>query len=229
MKDGINTGQHEESIPAGSFSSWLDRMRRSQKTGEGMNVRCGDCTGCCTSSYFIHIKSGETSTLAVIPKRLLFPAPGMPKGDKVLGYDQNGFCPMMKKNKCMIYEHRPATCRSYDCRIFSATGFSPGDERPVISRRAARWEFDLSAEDDRIKFRAVRMAADFIRKHPDSFPPGFIPDNASRQAMLALKTYMVFLDVDDETVYDSDAELCIAAAKKLTDTFEEFENAAEVS
>jgi Fe-S-cluster containining protein len=228
MKSGIHAGSQDESLPAGSFSSWLDRMRRSQKTGEGMDVQCGGCIGCCSSSYFIHIRPDEKSTLAVIPKGLMFPAPGMPKGNIVLGYDQNGYCPMMKNNKCVIYDHRPATCRNYDCRIFTATGFSPGEERPVIANRAGLWRFDLSGVDDIKKFRAVRRAAGFIREHAGSFPAGFIPDNIPRQAMLAIKTYEIFLDSTDETVYETDAEACAETAKKIVYAFEEFEKADSV-
>src|SRR5690606_28804822 len=126
-------------LPTDAFSLWLARTRRAQVTGEGAEVPCGDCRGCCTSSYFIHIRPNETETLARIPKGLAFPAPGLPKGNVLLGYDQNGHCPMFKGNACSIYAHRPQTCRSYDCRIFPATGLTLGGEKPLISGQADRW------------------------------------------------------------------------------------------
>ena len=52
----------------------------------------------------------------------------MPKGNMLLGYDENGHCPMLIDDKCSIYEHRPITCRSYDCRIFPAAGIVAGDD-----------------------------------------------------------------------------------------------------
>lgn len=89
---------------------------------------CGDCTACCTSSQFIHIAPDETETLGHIPDELLFDAPGFPAGHVVLGYDENGHCPMLVDGACSIYAHRPRTCRTYDCRIFPATGIDLGDE-----------------------------------------------------------------------------------------------------
>ena len=59
------------------------------------------------------------------PAALRFPRPGRPKGHVVLGYDEHGRCPMLGDHGCTIYEHRPRTCRTYDCRVFAATGSSP--------------------------------------------------------------------------------------------------------
>ena len=56
---------------------------------------CGTCTACCTSSQFVHIGPDEVDTLAHIPAELLFPAPRMPKGHVLLGYDERGHCPML--------------------------------------------------------------------------------------------------------------------------------------
>ena len=33
---------------------------------------------------------------------------------------------MLVDGRCSIYEHRPRTCRTYDCRIFTATGLDVG-------------------------------------------------------------------------------------------------------
>jgi hypothetical protein len=131
-----------QDLPAGGFSSWLRRTRSAQ-TGKGTaNVPCGECIACCTSSYFIHIGPGESRTLSRIPKELLFPAPGLPKGHVLLGYDENGCCPMLVDGKCSIYEHRPQTCRGYDCRVFPAAGIEAGDsDKELINLRIRRWKF----------------------------------------------------------------------------------------
>ncbi len=63
---------------------------------------------------FVHIKPDETQTLRRIPRALLFPAPGLPKGHRVMGYDDRGYCPMLVDDKCSIYEDRPQACRTYD-------------------------------------------------------------------------------------------------------------------
>ena len=80
---------------------------------------------------FIHIQPEETQTLQRIPRALLFPAPGLPKGHVLMGYCDKGQCPMLVDNQCSIYEHRPQTCRDYDCRVFAATGISV-DQQPSL-------------------------------------------------------------------------------------------------
>src|SRR5262249_61313433 len=93
------------------------------------------------------VRPDETRTLARIPKALLVPAPGLPKGHRVMGYDANGHCPMLVDNACSIYADRPQTCRTYDCRVFAATGIDPGD-KPLIRERADAWRFDYPTERD---------------------------------------------------------------------------------
>src|SRR5688572_7337692 len=112
----------EHEISAGGFSTWGDVTIRSHATGDGVDVPCGGCTACCRSSYFVHIEPDETATLRRIPKALLFPAPGQPRGHVVLGYDERGQCPMLVDDRCSIYEDRPRTCRQFDCRVFVAAG-----------------------------------------------------------------------------------------------------------
>ena len=191
-----------KNTPAGSFSEWLQHFIRVQRAGEVMDVPCGTCTLCCTSSYFIHIRPDEQETLARIPKALLFPAPGLPKGHRLMGYNEHGHCPMFIENRCLIYEYRPQTCRSYDCRIFPATGLSPEKERPCLTHHAERWKFDFNSEEDHRRFAAVRAAARFIHEHEDVFPAGFIPGNLPRKAVLAIKVHEVFLDTDRNPPYE---------------------------
>lgn len=94
----------------------LRRGMRSALRGEQPSaVPCDGCTACCTSSQFVHIEPDERETLRRIPSELLFPAPRMPAGHVLLGYDEHGRCPMLSEQGCSIYEHRPRTCRTYDC------------------------------------------------------------------------------------------------------------------
>ena len=126
-----------------------------------MQVPCGACTACCTSSQFVHIEPDETETLAHVPAALRFPAPGLPKGHVVLGYDERGHCPMLVDGACSIYEHRPRTCRTYDCRVFAVTGVEP-EGQPAIAARVREWRFEI---DDRERWDAVRAAV------PPTGPP----------------------------------------------------------
>jgi Fe-S-cluster containining protein len=149
-------------LPAGDFTSWLHAMRAALRDEAPADVPCGGCTACCTSSQFVHIDPDETDTLAHIPSELLFPAPGQPKGHVLLGYDEHGCCPMLHAGRCSIYEHRPRTCRTYDCRIFAAVGLdvdAEDDHKVAIAEQARRWRFAFPAEDDRRRHAAVRTAA----------------------------------------------------------------------
>lgn len=199
MTPGPPPDRPTEPVPAGPFSEWLaaatDPSRRTD-----MDVPCGTCTACCRSSYFIHVGSDETDTLRHIPKRLLFPAPGRPPGHRVLGFDERGRCPMLTDAGCSIYDHRPRTCRSYDCRVFTAAGLSPADDGKLdIAARADRWRFDVeSGPDATAELEAVRRAAAFLaRRRDDCFPDGDAPIQNGPLATLAIKVHRLFLaDVD---------------------------------
>src|ERR1039458_8074282 len=138
-------------VPAGDFSQWLHVTEASLRSGNGgADVPCGTCKGCCRSSMFIHIKPEETHTIKRIPRALLFPAPGLPKGHVLMGYDDKGQCPMFVDNQCSIYEDRPQTCRDYDCRIFAATGIAVDQTvQPEIAKRVESWEFNYEGEGSR--------------------------------------------------------------------------------
>ncbi|HUQ38869.1 MAG TPA: YkgJ family cysteine cluster protein [Acidimicrobiales bacterium] len=146
-------------LTAGPFSDWLTAMRAVLADGGSSDVPCDGCTACCTSSQFVHIDPDETDTLAAIPEALLFPAPGLPVGHLVLGYDERGHCPMLADGACSIYDHRPRTCRTYDCRVFAAAGIDADPARPLILERARRWRFDYPTLPDREEHDAVLAAA----------------------------------------------------------------------
>jgi Fe-S-cluster containining protein len=177
-----------------------------------MAVDCGECRGCCTSSYFIPVGPDETDTLAAIPKRLLFRAPGMPKGHFLLGYSGNGHCALFRDNACSIYAHRPRACRAYDCRVFAATGLSE-EGKPAIARQAERWRFAFPSAEDRRLLAAVREAARFLREHAGEFPPGFLPANATQMAGLALRIHGLFLG-ERKAVAATLAEIVKAAGRR---------------
>jgi Fe-S-cluster containining protein len=192
MSTPVNT-QVTEQLSAGNFSEWLRAMRSALAGGPGMQVACGECVGCCTSSYFIKVRSHESEALQRIPPQHLQPAPDDP-GTLLMGYDASGHCPMFGSSGCSIYRHRPETCRTYDCRVFTAAGMQAGSARTVINERIARWRFDFASESERQEQRAVQAAASFLRQHPVRFPGGRIPSRPAEIAVLAVKSYSVFLD-----------------------------------
>ena len=181
-------------LSAGGFSAWLRLILNAQRNGTGVDVPCGACNACCRSSYFIHIRPDETATLARIPKKLLFKAPFLPQGHVLLGYNQNGCCPLLVDDKCSIYDARPQTCRNYDCRIFPAVGIAAGEaDKERINQQIRRWKFSYPTPRDRERQAAAQAAVQFLREQAGSFPPGFIPPNPTQLAIFAIKAYAVFL------------------------------------
>jgi Fe-S-cluster containining protein len=188
-------------LPAGDFPSWLNEIRGAIRGENGSDVPCAGCTACCTSSQFVHIGPDETDTLSHIPAELLFPAPRLPQGHVVLGYDERGHCPMLVDNKCSIYEHRPRACRTYDCRIFPASGLriDVDDEKVLIARQARRWQFSYPAQADRVQHDAVRAAAAFLDEHSGLLPEDAGAASVTQLAVLAVEIHDAFLRRDEET------------------------------
>ena len=182
----------DQLLPAGSFSAWLAGMQRALRGGGESEVPCHGCTACCTSSQFVHIGPDEPATRARIPARLLFQAPRLPVGHVLMGYDERGHCPMLVDGACSIYEHRPRTCRTYDCRVFPAAGIDADDDKPAIVQRARRWRFDHPDEVGRVEHEAVKAAAAYVAERDD------LAATATQRAVLAVQLHDVFLDdVDD--------------------------------
>jgi uncharacterized protein len=177
-------------LPAGSLASWTRAMTEALGTHGTSDVPCGTCTACCTSSQFVHIGPDEVETLARIPDALRFPAPGLPAGHVVLGYDTRGHCPMLVDGACSIYAQRPRTCRTYDCRVFAAAAVQP--DKPAIAEQVRRWRFDVSHPSDDIRRDAIREAASFLTVNAATVFEGSRPTR-TQLAVLAVALHHLFL------------------------------------
>ncbi len=208
-----------KTVDAGDFASWLAGTRATQVEGGDADVPCGDCNGCCKSFYFIHVTPADTNSLAVIPQELLFAAPGLPAGHFVMGYNEEGHCPMLVDDRCSIYFDRPQTCRAYDCRIFTAADMPPGEtDKALIEARTKQWAFSYRSKTDREQQQEVARAARWLnaqQNNPDSLlPAGFIPTNSTQLAVLALQLHHLFrADIEDQQLATPEhAKDCVAAA-----------------
>ena len=161
-----NPASGEQQLQAGDFAAWLVSMRAAVRGEQSANVPCGDCTACCASAQFIHIAPDETDALAHIPRAVLFPAPRAPSGHVLMGYDERGRCPMLVDGSCTIYEHRPVTCRTYDCRVFPAAGVDAEDDKPLIATQARRWVFSHPTKADVTLHDTVKATAVSLREDP---------------------------------------------------------------
>lgn len=188
-----------QTVDAGDFATWLNNARATQLEGKEADVPCGDCNGCCKSFYFIHVTPEDTDALKAIPRELLVDAPGLPPGHFVMGYNEQGHCPMLRDEGCSIYHERPQTCRAYDCRIFAASDMQPGEtDKALVSERTARWAFNFKTPEDRQQQNQIARAAQWLsleRGNAQSYlPADFIPSNSTQLAVLAIELRELFLD-----------------------------------
>lgn len=158
----------DERVPAGSFQVWLGEIKSAIADGADSDVPCGSCSACCRSSQFILVTEADVAARAVIPAELLFAAPGLPSGNHVMGYDKHGNCPMFIDGGCSIYVDRPQTCRTYDCRVFAATGIDvAADGHAEIAVRVQQWQFEMDAADEST-VAALRAAASYVTSNAAS-------------------------------------------------------------
>jgi hypothetical protein len=182
----------EGSINAGTFGDWLRQIRAVLRGERDADVPCGDCVGCCVSSYPILLRVSDKLAREQVPEeRLIGPARS---GERwLMGYRDDGSCPFLCGGRCSIYADRPQTCRDYDCRIYAAAGLIPDGSRPVIAARVRAWRFAYESDQDRSEAQAVSRAAQFIRAHQALFPASMRAGSATAAAVLAVKTYPMFL------------------------------------
>lgn len=195
----------EEHRDAGEFATWLTMILATLRNGAASDVPCGDCTACCRASHFVHVEPGDVEARRVIPAELLFHAPGLPDDHMILGYDQHGACPLLTASGCSIYDARPRTCRTYDCRIFAASGVLPTEPTKAgIAATAATWQFSYANDGARQAHDAVRRASEYLAARRGA------EQDATGLAIAALLSYDLFLAPPA-----NDAELDAAVTQRL--------------
>jgi uncharacterized protein len=181
------------SVPAGDFDTWLESALTSLRRRTSLAVPCGDCRGCCSSGHFVHVGADEQDALAAIPRNVQFRAPGLPQGNIVIGFAGDGHCPMLAARECSIYERRPQTCRTFDCRVLAAARLlEEGRWSERINLRVRAWRFTYASEESVQRHDAVARAAGFIKSNASFFPGRRVPTRSLDIAVLAVKVHEVF-------------------------------------
>jgi Fe-S-cluster containining protein len=182
-------------VDAGEFGTWVEAMTAMLRGGPGLDVPCGACVGCCSSSWPIALRAEDAEIAAALPPALLIDPPGAPEGVRYMGYRSDGTCPMLEAGRCSVYARRPATCRDFDCRLFAATGLpSAGRGKPLIDARIAAWRFRYATPEEAATHVAMRAATRFIVGRARTVPGIRWPDSPVSVAGLAFKSWRVFLD-----------------------------------
>jgi Fe-S-cluster containining protein len=139
----------------------------------------------------------ETQARSHIPEQLLFPAPRLPVGNHVLGYDESGRCPMLVENRCSIYEFRPRACRVYDCRIFATADLVPDEPgKELIAERVRRWRFEFATDSESIARAAIRAASVFVSDRAADLK--IAPVTSTQRAVIAVLVHRLFIGIEPE-------------------------------
>jgi Fe-S-cluster containining protein len=173
-----------------AFAAWLAATLATLRDDVPAGVPCGACTACCRTFHQLHIRPGEKWARKRLPKEYLSVARGLPPGYLLLGYTAAGACPVLVDGRCTIYEDRPLVCRTYDCRLYAATGVEP--DRAEIAEQVRRWCFEYPDAEDRELHEAVLAAVRFIRETPTCLPSEAARRQPIRLATLAVATHDLF-------------------------------------
>ena len=101
-------------------------------SGKAGPVPCAGCSACC---YYAGVPVDKKRDRNRLPHLL---TERDHDGELVLQRRADGACAHLGDRGCMIYEHRPSACRSFDCRVFSAMGLV---EHCDPNHRTPDWEF----------------------------------------------------------------------------------------
>ena len=212
--DSVLPDAADITVDAGPFGAWLASALASLRGTAGTQVPCGDCVGCCVSSYHIPLREQDAAAVERIPAQHLVQSR---TGQLHIQYLPDGLCPMLIAGRCSIYAQRPQTCRDYDCRFFAAAGIDAGGpERSVINRRVRQWRFSYPTSADRRAHDSVRAAATFLQREAGRFPAGFAPKRPTGIAVLAVKTHALFLAGETSAASaDEIARAMLAACRRF--------------
>jgi Fe-S-cluster containining protein len=135
------------------------QVRIAQTSPPVLNVPCNTCNACCYNHRIEVDRSQEPperlARLDMVPDEY---------GDMKLRKRADGSCVHLGENGCTIYEHRPTTCRTYDCRMSCMLGIRRAYQHGDAVIEEPAWIFDQETRKDRILHAAFQMAGDHLRQ-----------------------------------------------------------------
>jgi Fe-S-cluster containining protein len=140
------TGEPYAAKDGGDVEAYLDRWGRNERPP----VPCNGCPTCC---YHQHVDVYPDQER---PEDL--PHMSIEKdeaGRSWLRKRPDGACIHLGDGGCAIYEHRPQSCRKYDCRIYSLFGVLDGMDG---DRYTPAWAFRQETLRSRILLTAHKLA-----------------------------------------------------------------------
>ena len=84
-----------EPLPPIAFGAWLEATLATLHDDVPADVPCGACNACCRTFHQLHIRPGEKRARKRLPKEYLSVRRGLPPGYLLLGYTEDGACPVL--------------------------------------------------------------------------------------------------------------------------------------
>jgi len=110
------------------FAAVARRIARERAGGASAVVDCGTCTQCCREPQNIELTPAELAS------------PILRHDGKYLLRQPDGSCTHLIDGRCTVYDQRPRSCRSFDCRALAVAmckaRSAPGVTRAGYSRVA---------------------------------------------------------------------------------------------
>lgn len=144
------------SKPSGSVTTFLRKLAHGEKTGN-VKVPCGQCNACCRSKY-IHADL-LPHELADFPEAVKVDMSASKRSSGwALPKKEDGSCVHLIEGKCSIYDRRPHSCRTYDCRLYLLTGAIPVYDE-AMAEAIKQWApLKLNTTEDKQFLLAARLA-----------------------------------------------------------------------
>jgi len=168
---------------ASPFSARLEMTKIDIKSDIGVSVHCGSCSACCTSGFYIAVSKNKVKTLDRIAEDLLKTIPRIPELFYI-GFNKKGHCHLLIENHCSIYDFRPDSCRTFECRIYSATGIKlDKDEISPINLPIKEWKFSYPTRNDVLQQERLVKAVSILK---DNIDPNFSEPTSENRRLFAL-------------------------------------------